>query len=136
MAAAHKHARRGAVSSEGSEAPKRKVRESPRAVSAEPAVQVAPSKPDVVEPILPKVEAITIPPPMANPVPVLGLAKEKPVSESPAPIVKLVHPPVAAANSAPEYLKDLARERAVWGVVVAVSWTVTVVALLRLAGIV
>jgi hypothetical protein len=39
---------------------------------------------------------------------------------------------MAAVDSEPEYLKSLSRERVVWGAAVAVSWAVTLVALLRL----
>jgi len=54
------------------------------------------------------------------------------VTKSSAPIVEPAPSPVAAANPEAEYLKGLTRERVVWGVVVAVSWVVTFVALLRL----
>lgn len=144
MAVTHKSTRRSAVSSEGSEAPKRKTRQRPKAVSAEPAVEASspskpgnfeispPSKPEVVEIAPPTVDAIRIPPLMASSSQVLGHAKENPVTKSSAPIVEPAHSPVAAANSEPEYLKSLTRERVVWAVVVAVSWTITLVALLRL----
>lgn len=133
MAVEHKHERRSAVSSEGSMAPKRRAKQSPKAVSTEPAFEVSsPSKPDVVEIAPPTIEAIRIPPIIESPSRMLGLAKEKPVPESSGRIVQPVNSPKAAADLAPEYLKGLARERIVWGVAVAVSWMVTLVALLRL----
>lgn len=134
MAEAHGHVRRGAVS-DGSEMPRRKARQSVKAVGAEPAVQVSrSSKPEIVGPVPARVEAITIPSPVTSQGPVPGLAQERPVSKSSTPIVKLGNSPVAAANLAPEYLKSLARERIELGVAVAVSWAVIVVALLRITG--
>ena len=144
MAVTHKSTRRSAVSSEGSEAPKRKARQRPKTVRAKPAVEVSspskpgnfevspPSKPEVVEIAPPTVDAIRIPPLMASSGQVLELAREKPVTKSSAPIVEPAHSPVAAGNSEPKYLKNLARERTVWGVALAVSWAVILVALLRL----
>jgi len=126
--------RKGVVS-DGSEMPKRKARQSMKAVSAEPAVQVSrSSKPEIVGPVPPRVEAITVPPLVTSQDPVPGLAQERPASKSPTPIVKPENPPAAVANPAPEYLKSLARERIELGVAVAVSWAVIVVALLRITG--
>ena len=115
--------------------PKRKARQSKKAVSAEPPFQFSfSSKPEIIEPIPPKVGAITVPKPVTSPGAVLGLAQEKPVPKSPALIVKPVNSSVAAANPALEYFKSLRRERIKWGVAVAVSWALTVMALLRLTG--
>ncbi|MGP8057248.1 MAG: hypothetical protein ACLP9K_06585 [Nitrososphaerales archaeon] len=143
MAAENKSTQRGAVSSGGGEAPKRKARQNPKAVSVEPTVEAVspsklgtseispPSKPDIVQMAPPTADATRIQPPIASSGQVLGLAK-KPVAISSVPIVRTAPSSVAPANSEPEYLKDLARERMVWGVIVAVSWAVTFVALLRL----
>jgi hypothetical protein len=133
MAATHKSAGGSTVSSAGSEAPKRKARRSPKARSAKPAVEVSPpSKLDTLEIAPPVTDAIRIPQLMASSGQVLGPSRKKPVTKSSAPIVGPASPPLTAANPEPVYLKNLTRERVVWGVAVAVPWTVTLVALLRL----
>ena len=135
MAEVHK-VRRSAGQPVGTPAPKRRSRRSPSAAVGAPKVKPAPPTESRVIDSAPQP---TVEAPPSSPPNVVAETPVQPVDPIPEPVSAAVSVQLPEPEMHPETFdhvdpSKLANERLVWAVSLVVSWSVTVVALLRLFG--